>query len=162
MVPHELCQGSASPAQIEEGEASTLMVAIANGVIFAADQTIALDFALHRLAGLIERLVVYPRRMRDNLDALGGLIHSQAVLLALTRAGMEREAAYAAVQRNAMLVWEEGADFRAALAGDADIAALLDGETLDELFDLDRHLRHLDTIFDRVFGAAPEARPAGA
>ncbi|MCE2483056.1 MAG: adenylosuccinate lyase [Alphaproteobacteria bacterium] len=130
--------------------------------VIAPDATIALDFALHRLAGLIERLVVYPRRMRDNLDALGGLIHSQAVLLALTRAGMEREPAYAAVQRNAMRVWEEGADFRAALAGDAEIAALLDGETLDELFDLDRHLRHLDTIFDRVFGAAPEARSAGA
>ena len=130
--------------------------------MIAPDATIALDFALHRLGGLIERLVVYPKRMRDNLDALGGLIHSQAVLLALTRAGMEREAAYAAVQRNAMRVWEEGADFRAVLAGDAEITALLDGETLDGLFDLDRHLRHLDTIFDRVFGATPEARSAGA
>ncbi len=122
--------------------------------VIAPDATIALDFALTRLAELIDRLVVYPDRMRDNLARLGGLIHSQAVLLALTQAGMSREAAYATVQRNAMLVWEEGADFRAALDGDTEITAVLDSETLDGLFDLDRHLRHADTIFDRVFGTA--------
>ena len=122
--------------------------------VIAPDATIALDFALTRLAELIDRLVVYPDRMCDNLARLGGLIHSQAVLLALTQAGMSREAAYATVQRNAMLVWEEGADFRAALDGDTEITAVLDSETLDGLFDLDRHLRHADTIFDRVFGTA--------
>ncbi len=128
--------------------------------VIAPDATIALDFALTRLAELIDRLVVYPDRMRDNLARLGGLIHSQAVLLALTQAGMSREAAYATVQRNAMLVWEEGADFRTALDGDAEITAVLDSETLDGLFDLDRHLRHTDTIFDRVFGTATGARAA--
>ena len=89
-----------------------------------------LDFALARLAGVIDRLVVYPGRMRENLDALGGLIHSQRVLLALVEAGMSREDAYAAVQRNAMAVWEDGGDFLALLAGDAEVTRLLDEDAL--------------------------------
>ena len=118
----------------------------------APDATVTLDFALARLAGVVDRLVVYPERMRENLDALGGLIHSQRVLLALTEAGMSREDAYAAVQRNAMSVWEDGGDFLALLQGDAGVSRLLDEEALAGLFDLDYHLAHVDTIFDRVFG----------
>ena len=119
----------------------------------APDATVTLDFALARLAGVVDRLVVYPERMRENLDALGGLIHSQRVLLALVEAGMSREDAYAAVQRNAMTVWEDGGDFLALLRGDAEVTRLLDEDALAGLFDLDYHLAHVDTIFDRVFGA---------
>tara|TARA_B100000686_G_scaffold138719_1_gene146167 strand:- start:1565 stop:2884 length:1320 start_codon:yes stop_codon:yes gene_type:complete len=126
--------------------------------MIAPDATVTLDFALNRLAGLIEKLVIYPERMRENLDSLGGLIHSQAVLLALTHAGMSREAAYAAVQRNAMRVWDEGADFKTVIGGDDEIAGVLDAKALNGLFDLERHLRHVDTIFDRVFGATASAR----
>ncbi len=115
------------------------------------DATITLDFALHRLAGVIEKLVVYPANCKANLDRLRGLIHSQRVLLALTQKGLSREAAYAAVQRNAMKVWERGADFRAELAADAEVAAALTPAELDTLFDLSHHLRHVDTIFARVF-----------
>ena len=118
----------------------------------APDATVTLDFALARLAGVVDRLVVYPERMRENLDALGGLIHSQRVLLALTEAGMSREDAYAAVQRNAMAVWENGGDFLALLQEDDEVTRLLDEEALAGLFDLDYHLAHVDTIFDRVFG----------
>ena len=121
--------------------------------MIAPDATVTLDFALARLAGVIDRLVVYPGRMRENLDALGGLIHSQRVLLALVDAGMSREDAYAAVQRNAMRVWEDGGDFLALLEGDAEVTRLLDKDALAGLFDLDYHLAHVDTIFDRVFGA---------
>ena len=121
--------------------------------MIAPDATVTLDFALARLAGVIDRLVVYPERMRENLDALGGLIHSQRVLLALVEAGMSREDAYAAVQRNAMRVWEDGGDFLVFLAGDAEVTRLLDEDALAGLFDLDYHLAHVDTIFDRVFGA---------
>lgn len=121
--------------------------------MIAPDATVTLDFALARLAGVIDRLVVYPERMRENLGALGGLIHSQRVLLALVEAGMSREDAYAAVQRNAMRVWEDGGDFLALLAGDAEVTRLLDKDALGGLFDLDYHLAHVDTIFDRVFGA---------
>ena len=122
--------------------------------MIAPDATVTLDFALARLAGVVERLVVYPARMRENLDALGGLIHSQRVLLALTEAGMSREDAYAAVQRNAMRVWQDGGDFLALLRGDEEVARHLSGDALAALFDLDYHLAHVDTIFARVFGAA--------
>ncbi len=116
------------------------------------DATVTLDFALARLAGVIERLVVYPENMKRNLDALGGLVFSQRVLLALTQAGMSREDSYAAVQRNAMTVWREGGDFRAALAADPDVAKRLKPKDLAELFNLSYHLKHVDTIFARVFG----------
>ncbi len=121
--------------------------------MIAPDATVTLDFALARLAGVVERLVVYPDRMRGNLDALGGLIHSQRVLLALVEAGMSREDAYTAVQRSAMRVWEDGGDFRALLEADADVAGHLSGDLLAALFELDYHLAHVDTIFERVFGA---------
>ncbi len=119
------------------------------------DATTTLDFALVRLTGVIDRLLVYPDAMRRNLDLLGGLVHSQRALLALTQAGMSRESAYAAVQRNAMRVWrEEGTDFRTALGEDAEISRRLDAAALDGLFDLDHHLKHVDTLFRRVFGDA--------
>lgn len=119
----------------------------------APDATIHLDFALHRLAGVIEKLVVYPERMRANLDRFRGLVHSQRVLLALTQAGMTREAAYAAVQRNAMRAWEQEADFKALLMADPEVTAALPPERIEGLFDLAHHLRHVDAIFARVFGA---------
>ncbi len=118
------------------------------------DATVTLDFLLARLTGVIEKLVVYPDMMRRNLDALGGLVHSQRVLLALTQAGMSREDAYAAVQRNAMGVWEKGGDFLAALKADKDVAAHLDAADIESLFDLGYHTSHVDTIFARVFGKA--------
>ena len=121
--------------------------------MIAPDATVTLDFALARLAGVVDRLLVYPDRMRENLDALGGLIHSQRVLLALVEAGMSREDAYAVVQRNAMRVWQDGGDFLALLEGDGEVARYLGGDALGGLFDLDYHLAHVDTIFDRVFGA---------
>ena len=116
------------------------------------DATVTLDFALARMTGVIDRLVVYPEMMRRNLEALGGLVFSQRVLLALTQAGMSREGAYAAVQRNAMASWETGADFRAALEADAEVAAHLDEAALAALFELGYHTRHVDAIFARVFG----------
>ncbi len=122
--------------------------------VIAPDATIALDFALARLAGLVERLVVYPDSMRRNLDLLGGLVHSQRVLLALTQAGMSREAAYEAVQRNAMRAWETGGDFRALLQADPAIARHLPSGELAALFDLGYHTKHVDAIFRRVFGGA--------
>ncbi len=115
------------------------------------DATVTLDFALNRATGVIEKLLVYPENMRRNLDQLGGLVFSQRVLLALTQKGMSREDAYQTVQRNAMLVWENGQDFQAALAADSDVAAHLDTAALDELFDLSYHTKHVDTIFERVF-----------
>jgi adenylosuccinate lyase len=121
--------------------------------VIAPDATIALDFALVRLAGLVEKLVVHPDRMRANLDALGGLPFSQRVLLALTQAGMSREAAYAAVQRNAMETWSGGGSFRARLAADPEVAARLPADELGRLFDLDYYTRHVDAVFARVFGA---------
>src|SRR5512138_1245742 len=121
--------------------------------VVAPDATIALDFALHRLAGLIDNLIVYPDAMQANLDRLGGLVHSQGVLLALTKAGLSREAAYALVQRNAMKVWEEKVDFRTALKGDADVRKALSEAEIDGCFALEYHLKHVDTIFARVFGA---------
>ena len=111
-----------------------------------------LDFALARLSGVIDKLVVYPERMQANLDRLGGLIHSQRVLLALTQAGVSREHAYRLVQRCAMPVWQQGGSFLEHLKADAEVSAALDGAALDALFDLDDHLKHVDTIFARVFG----------
>ena len=119
------------------------------------DATATLDFALHRLTGVIDGLTVYPAAMRRNLELLGGLVHSQRVLLALTGAGMSREDAYAAVQRNAMRAWRGEADFRVLLGGDPEIAERLDAAALDSLFDLDRHFRHVDALFRRVFGDPP-------
>jgi adenylosuccinate lyase len=117
------------------------------------DATITLDFALNRLAGVIEKLVVYPENMRKNLDKLGGLHNSQRVLLALTQAGASREDSYAMVQRNAMKTWESGADFLASLKADKDVAALISAKDLAAMFDDAYHLKHVDTIFKRVFGA---------
>ena len=121
------------------------------------DATATLDFALHRLTGVVDTLTVHPDAMRRNLELLGGLVHSQRVLLALTDAGMSREAAYAAVQRNAMRAWRGEADFRALLGADPEIAERLDAAALDSPFDLDRHFGRVDALFRRVFGDPPAA-----
>jgi adenylosuccinate lyase len=118
------------------------------------DATVTLDFALVRLASVVDRLIVYPATMRRNLDRLGGLVHSQRVLLALTQSGVARERAYELVQRNAMKVWEKEADFLTELVGDPDVRAALSEDQLRALFDLDFHMRHLDRIFERVFGTS--------
>jgi adenylosuccinate lyase len=120
----------------------------------APDATVHLDFALARLTGVIDRLLVYPENMKRNLERLGGLIHSQRVLLALTQKGMSREDAYAVVQRNAMPVWRGEGNFLDLLGKDKDVAALLSPAELEGLFDLGYHTRHVDTIFRRVFGEA--------
>ena len=120
--------------------------------VFAPDATIALDFALHRLAGVVENLLVYPENMQANLDQLGGLVHSQQVLLALTQKGVSRENAYVYVQRNAMKIWVEGGSYLDNLKADADVSAHLSDQELDSLFDLNQHFQHVDTIFKRVFG----------
>ncbi len=118
------------------------------------DATITLDFALARLTGVVDKLLVYPARMQKNLDRMGGLVHSQRVLLALTQAGASREESYGLVQRNAMKVWEsDGAlSLLELLKGDAEVTARLSADELTALFDLDYHLKHVDTIFARVFG----------
>jgi adenylosuccinate lyase len=120
------------------------------------DATITLDFALNRLTGIVSKLHVYPHAMRTNLDKLGGLHNSQRVLLALTQAGMSREAAYAAVQRNAMQVWamttERSGEFAKLLKSDKEVATALSPAAIDAMFDDAYHLKHVDTIFDRVFG----------
>jgi adenylosuccinate lyase len=116
------------------------------------DATITLDFALNRLAGVIEKLVVYPENMKKNLDRLGGLIHSQRVLLALTQKGVSREDSYSYVQRNAMPVWRGDGDFLTLLKADKDVMARLKPDELEALFDLGYHTKHVDTIFTRVFG----------
>jgi adenylosuccinate lyase len=118
----------------------------------APDATIHLDFALRRLAGLMERLVIYPENMLANLDRLGGLVHSQRVLLALTQKGVAREASYAAVQRNAMKVWRGEGKFIELLRADPMISPYLSETELAELFDHGYHFKHVDTIFERVFG----------
>jgi adenylosuccinate lyase len=124
------------------------------------DATVHLDFALRRLAGLTERLMVYPQNMRRNLDRLGGLVHSQRVLLALTQKGVSREDAYAAVQRNAMKVWREDGRFIDLLKADPDVRPHLTDAELAELFDDAYHFKHVDTIFRRVFGEAASAKAA--
>jgi adenylosuccinate lyase len=118
----------------------------------APDATIALDFALVRLAGIVAKLVVYPQNMRRNLDRLGGLVHSERVLLALTQAGMSRENAYRTVQRHAMEVLDGKGTFLELLKGDAEVTRRLKPKNLDALFDDAHHLRHVNTIFERVFG----------
>ena len=120
--------------------------------MIAPDATITLDFALARLTQVIEKLVVYPANMKKNLDRLGGLIHSQRVLLALTQKGVSREEAYALVQRNAMPVWRGEGDFLTLLKNDKEVRKLLDAPELEELFDLGYHLKNIDFIFKRVFG----------
>ncbi len=122
--------------------------------VIGPDATIALDFALVRLTGIIKGLVVYPERMRANLKRLGGLIHSQRVLLALTEAGVPREEAYRMVQRNAMKVWDTGADFQATLLADKDVTKALSPDEIKAQFDLGYHTKHVDTIFARVFGTS--------
>jgi adenylosuccinate lyase len=122
--------------------------------VFAPDATIALDFALTRLTGLIDKLIVYPEAMLANLDRYSGLVHSQRVLLALTQAGIAREDAYQAVQRNAMKVWLEGKDFLTELKNDPVIAARISPAALAESFDLGYHFKHVDDIFQRVFGSS--------
>ena len=123
------------------------------------DATVTLDFALNRLAGLIENLLVYPDNMKRNLDLLGGLHNSQRVLLALTQAGMSREDAYATVQRNAMQVWQHRGDraglFAQLLKADPEVSARLSAGDIDAMFDDFYHLKHVDALFERVFGQEP-------
>jgi len=126
----------------------------------APDATIHLDFALRRLASVVERLVIYPQNMRRNLDQLGGLVHSQRVLLALTQKGMPREDAYAAVQSNAMKVWRGEGRFLDLLKADPDVRPRLTDAELSELFDDAYHFKHVDTIFGRVFGEEAAAARA--
>jgi adenylosuccinate lyase len=118
------------------------------------DATITLDFALGRLTGVVDKLVIYPERMRANLDRMGGLVHSQRVLLALTKAGVSREEAYALVQRIAMKVWESDGQLSLLelLKGDPEVSKRLSSDELEALFDLGYHLKRVDTIFERVFG----------
>ncbi len=118
------------------------------------DATVTLDFALHRLAGVVEKLVVYPKNMRKNLDRLGGLHNSQRVLIALTQAGVSREDSYVFVQRNAMKTWEHGKNFLEELKADKEVAAKLGAAQLEAMFDDAYHVKHVDTIFARVFGKA--------
>jgi adenylosuccinate lyase len=119
----------------------------------APDATVTLDFALNRLAGVVEKLVIYPDNMLRNMNKFKGLVMSQRVLLALTQAGVSREDAYRLVQRNAMKVWEKGADFKTELLADAEVTAALSPAEIEEKFDLGYHTKHVDTIFARVFGA---------
>ena len=119
--------------------------------MFGPDATVTLDFALHRAANVIENLLVYPEKMQANLDALGGLVHSQQVLLALTQKGASREDSYKMVQRNAMDVWAGNGNYLDLLKADEDVAKHLSHEDLENLFDLAQHFKHVDTIFERVF-----------
>jgi adenylosuccinate lyase len=118
------------------------------------DATITLDFALARLTSVVDKLVIYPDRMQKNLDRMGGLVHSQRVLLALTQAGLSREESYALVQRNAMKVWESDGQLSLLdlLKGDPDVSQRLSSDQLDALFDLDYHFKNVDAIFGRLFG----------
>ncbi len=119
--------------------------------MIAPDATITLDFALARLTGMIDKLIVYPENMKKNMDRLGGLVHSQRVLLALTQGGVSREDAYEIVQRHAMKVWREGGDFLSALKADKQVTKAVPAKQLAELFDLGYHTKHVDRIFSRVF-----------
>lgn len=121
--------------------------------MIAPDATVTLDFALARLTGMIEKLVVYPKNMEKNLNQLGGLVFSQRVLLALTQSDTSREDAYNLVQRNAMKVWEQGKDFLTELKADKDVTSKLSESQLEELFDMTYHTKHVDTIFKAVFGS---------
>jgi adenylosuccinate lyase len=121
--------------------------------VIGPDSTILLDFMLHRLTTMVDRLVVYPDRMRANVDRSGGLFFSQRVLLALTDSGVDRDEAYRLTQRNAMAVWNDGGTFKDRLAGDSEVMAHLHPDQLEEIFDLNYYLKHVDTIFSQVFGA---------
>jgi adenylosuccinate lyase len=118
------------------------------------DATITLDFALARLTGVVDKLLVYPERMQKNLDRMGGLVHSQRVLLALTQAGLTRDQSYRLVQRNAMKVWESDGQLSLLelLKADEEVTAALPVEVIEEKFNLDYHFKQVDTIFARVFG----------
>jgi adenylosuccinate lyase len=129
--------------------------------VIGPDATIALDFALARLAGMIDKLVVYPERMQANLDRLGGVIHSQRVLLALTDRGMSREDAYAVVQRNAMQAWAGKGEFAALLKKDKAVTGRLKAAEIDTLFDIGYHLKSVDAIFQRVFAPGPAKKKPG-
>jgi len=120
--------------------------------VFGPDATITLDFALHRLAGMIEKMVIYKERVKANLDALGGLVHSQRVLLALTQAGVSREDAYRIVQSNAMAAWSSGGSFQDRLKADPIVAKKVAPKQIDAMFDMGYHTKHVDTLFARVFG----------
>jgi len=120
--------------------------------VIAPDATILVDYMLHRFTSLIENLIVYPEQMRKNLEKMGGLIYSEAILLLLTKKGLSREEAYQVVQRNAMKAWEEGLDFKTLLSQDETIQNLLKPEELDRTFEVRTHLRHVEDIFHRVFG----------
>jgi adenylosuccinate lyase len=122
--------------------------------VIAPDATILIDYMLNRFTSIIENLIVYPEKMKTNLEKTGGLIYSEAVLLLLTRRGLSREDAYAVVQRKAMRVWEEGEDFKTLLSQDEGIKGLLTKEELDAAFDVRAHLKHIDDIFRRVFGVS--------
>jgi len=126
--------------------------------MFAPDATVTLDFALNRLAGVIEKLLIYPETMQKNLDQLGGLVHSQRVLLALTQAGISREDSYRLVQRNAMKVWAGEGDFQELLKADPEIAGKISEAALAACFDPSYHTKHVDTIFARVFGKDAAAK----
>ena len=116
------------------------------------DTTITLDFALHRLTGVIDKMLIYPDNMMANMNKFSGLVMSQRVLLALTQAGVSREDSYKLVQRNAMKVWDDGKDFKTELLADEDVVAALSVEEIEEKFDMGYHTKHVDTIFKRVFG----------
>ena len=120
--------------------------------MFGPDATVTLDFALNRMAGVIEKLLVYPANMQKNLDRLGGLVHSQRVLIALTQKGASREDSYKLVQRNAMPVWRGEGEFMTLLKADKDVKTYLTDADIEEQFDLGYHFKHVDTIFNRVFG----------
>jgi adenylosuccinate lyase len=120
--------------------------------MFGPDATVTLDFALNRMAGVIEKLLIYPANMQKNLDRLGGLVHSQRLLIALTQKGASREDAYKLVQRNAMPVWRGEGEFMTLLKADKDVTKYLTDAEIEEQFDLGYHFKHVDTIFNRVFG----------
>jgi adenylosuccinate lyase len=121
--------------------------------VHAPDATVALDFALHRLASVIEKLLIYPDAMQKNLDQLGGLVHSQQVLLALTQHGVSREDSYLLVQRNAMRVWHEGGHLRDYLLSDDTVMENISKDALNALFDINHHFKNIDYIFERIFGS---------
>ncbi|QFT93536.1 Adenylosuccinate lyase [Roseovarius sp. THAF9] len=116
------------------------------------DSTVTLDFAIARLTGVVDKMIIFPENMLENMNKFPGLVMSQRVLLALTQAGVSREDAYAMVQRNALKVWEQRTDFKEELLADADVVAALGTDQIEEKFDMDYHTKHVDTIFTRVFG----------
>jgi len=122
--------------------------------VIAPDATILIDYMLNRFTSIVDNLIVYPENMKANLEKMGGLIYSEAVLLLLTRKGLSREEAYGVVQRNAMRAWEKGGDFKTLLSRDETIKRLLTQEELDATFDVRSHLKHVDHIFQRVFGGS--------